>query len=157
MATKQSKTYDAGNVAKYFIYLASQVFVGDNQEREGLTNLKLQKLLYFAQAYYLAKLGRPLFAEKLEAWEYGPVVPEIYHQFKKFGSKPIILKKDESSISEEDKEFLKKIWDNFGGFSAGRLVEIAHAHAPWKDAFESSNNVITHKALTEYYAPILNK
>jgi uncharacterized phage-associated protein len=60
--------YSAENVAKYLVYLASQGFVGDNKEREGITNLKLQKMLYFVQAYYLAKLGKPLFMEPIEAW-----------------------------------------------------------------------------------------
>lgn len=157
MAPKHDKTYSAKDVAWYFIYLASQVFGGGKQEREGLTNLKLQKLLYFAQAYYLAKLGRPLFSDKIEAWEYGPVVPDVYQEFKKFSSDPIFSEKDKSSLLDEDKETLKQIWDSFGGFSAGRLVEITHAHSPWKEAFESPSKVITHKSLSDYYAPLLNK
>lgn len=157
MALKPIKTYSANNVAKYFIYLASQIFGGDDKEREGITNLKLQKILYFAQAYYLAKLGRPLFKEKIEAWAYGPVIPDVYHEFKKYGGRAIISKEDKSSISDEDKEILNKVWDSFGGFSARKLVEIAHAHTPWKEASESSSKIITHKVLAEYYAPLLNK
>ena len=80
MTTKH--TYTANNVAKYLIYLASQEFVGDNKEREGITNLKLQKVLYFVQAYYLAKLNRPLFPDNIEAWEYGPVIPSVYRKYK---------------------------------------------------------------------------
>ena len=72
MTTRAIKSpYTAENVAKYVIYLASQAFVGDNKEREGITNLKLQKVLYFAQAYYLSKIGKPLFSDNIEAWEYG--------------------------------------------------------------------------------------
>lgn len=87
MATQGIKSpYKAENVAKYLIYFASQAFVGDNKEREGITNLKLQKVLYFAQVYYLAKLGKPFFRENLEAWNYGPVVPEVYRKFKRIGA-----------------------------------------------------------------------
>ena len=158
MTTQLIKSpYSAENVAKHFIYLASQVFVGDNKEREGITNLKLQKILYFAQAYYLAKLSRPLFSEKIEAWEYGPVVPVVYDLYKKNGNGTILLEKDEASISVEDKENLKRIWDLFGGYSAGRLVDIAHAHSPWREAYNSEDKTISHKSIGEYYTPLLNK
>jgi len=158
MATQSIKSpYTAENVAKYLIYLASQEFVGDNKEREGITNLKLQKILYFAQAFYLAKIGKPLFADKIEAWGYGPVVPSVYKKFKGNGSDPIILEEDKSSIAEEDKENLKRIWGTFGGYSASRLVDITHAHTPWKEAHTSPTQIISHKSLKEYYSPLLNK
>ena len=155
--TTTTKRYTANNVAKYLIYLASQEFVGDNKEREGITNLKLQKMLYFVQAYYLAKLKRPLFSDKIEAWEYGPVIPSIYHKYKNKGSDPIINEKDTSSLSEEDKNIVKKIWGSFGGYSASRLVDITHAHSPWREANKSSSQIIHHKAMKEYYAPLLSK
>lgn len=154
--TKQA-TYTADNVAKYLIYLASQELVGDNQEREGITNLKLQKVLYFVQAYYLAKLGRPLFSDKIEAWEYGPVVPTVYRKYRSHVSNPIILEGDKSSLSDEDKKVVQKIWDTFGGYSASRLVDITHAHSPWKEASATPTKIITNKALREYYTPLLNK
>lgn len=155
--TTVKKTYTANNVAKYLIYLASRGFVGDEKEREGITNLKLQKVLYFAQAYYLAKLGRPLFSDKIEAWEYGPVVPVVYRKYKTKGSNPIIDEKDKSSLSVEDKKIVQKIWNSFGGYSASRLVNITHAHTPWKDANKLTVKTISHKVLKEYYAPLLSK
>ncbi|MDO8590504.1 MAG: DUF4065 domain-containing protein [bacterium] len=158
MTTRAVKSpYTAENVAKYLVYLASQEFVGDNEEREGITNLKLQKVLYFAQAYYLSKIGRPLFSDNIEAWEYGPVVPNVYRKFRFNESNPIICKEDKSSVSGEDKEVLKKIWGTFGGYSASKLVDITHAHTPWKEANKSTSKVISRKAIKEYYAPLLNK
>lgn len=158
MTTRTIKLpYTAENVAKYLIYLASQAFVGDNKEREGITNLKLQKVLYFAQAYYLAKVGRPLFSDDIEAWEFGPVVPRVYRKYKSNVSNPIICEEDKSSLSDEDKETLKKVWGTFGGYSASKLVDIAHAHTPWKEANKSTSKVISHKSIKEYYAPLLNK
>ena len=151
----KQNTYTADDVATYFINLSSHSIVGDNDEREGITNLKLQKMLYFAQVYYLVKLGRPLFSDKIEAWKYGPVIPDIYRKYKKNGSNPIISVKNTDAISDEDKEHIRYIWDTFGGYSAGRLVEITHAHNPWKEAYENGLKTITHKALKEYYTPLL--
>lgn len=149
--------YTADNVAKYLVYLASQELVGDNQEREGITNLKLQKILYFAQAYYLAKLGKALFSDEIKAWEYGPVVPKVYKKYKYYESNPILSPEDKSSLSIEDKKNIQKIWSTFGGYSASRLVNIAHAHTPWKEAYESNSKIISHKTIKEYYTPLLNK
>ncbi|MCX6731462.1 MAG: DUF4065 domain-containing protein [Candidatus Parcubacteria bacterium] len=158
MATQITKSpYKAENVAKYLIYLASQAFVGDNKEKEGITNLKLQKILYFMQAYYLAKLNKPLFSDELEAWKYGPVVPELYRKFRRFGNNPIISEGDKSTLTEEDKEILKKVWDTFGGYSASRLVDIVHAHTPWKEANASVNKIMSQKAIKDYYGSLLNK
>lgn len=155
--TPKRQAYSAEEVAKYFIYLASQPVSGGAKEREGLTNLKLQKILYFAQAYFLSKVGRPLFADPIEAWGYGPVVPTIYHHYKRKGSSPIFVDADTSAVSDADKEVLQKIWSTFGGYSANRLVDITHAHSPWKDAYASTSKVITNKALAEYYTPLLSK
>lgn len=153
MATKIP--YKAENVANYLIFLASQ----ENQEKEkdGVTNLKLQKVLYFAQAYYLTRFNKPLFIEDIQAWDYGPVVPTVYRKLKRYGSKPIINENDKSSVSDKDKEILKELWSVFGGYSASKLVDIVHSHAPWKDAYASKNRIITHKVIKDYYDSLLNK
>ena len=64
-----------------YILSMSEEDVGD-----GISNLKLQKLLYYCQGTYLAIKGTPLFEHPIEAWEHGPVVPEVYHQYKEHGS-----------------------------------------------------------------------
>jgi uncharacterized phage-associated protein len=114
-------------------------------------------VLYFAQAYYLSKVGRPLFSDNIEAWAYGPVVPDVYKKFRSNKSNPIIDDEDKSVISDEDKNTLKKIWGTFGGYSASKLVDITHAHTPWREASKLVNKIISHKAIKEYYAPLLNK
>jgi uncharacterized phage-associated protein len=151
------KPYNAEQVARYFIYLATQKIVGDNDEREGITNLKLQKILYLAQAYYLSKFNKPLFKDEIEAWAYGPVVPTVYHTYKKNKSNPIFRFENGEGISDEDKKILEEVWNAFGGYSAGRLVEVTHAHTPWQEAYKSEQKTISHEALTKYYAPLLKK
>lgn len=69
---------DTLNVARYIINYS-------NQEKYGISNLRLQKLLYFVQAYYLISSGNPCFGDRIEAWDFGPVVPVVYHEFKRFG------------------------------------------------------------------------
>src|SRR5262249_51853966 len=76
---------DAREVANFFLDLAED-------RRLTLTQIPLQKILYFAHAWFLARRGRPLVDEEFEAWEYGPVVRSIHEQFKRFGDAPILNK-----------------------------------------------------------------
>ena len=72
-------SYPAKAVANYFIDIA-------RCEGEQLSPMKIQKLVYFAHGWYLALYDEPLLDEKIEAWRYGPVVPSLYHEFKRYGS-----------------------------------------------------------------------
>lgn len=154
MSKTNDTIYKAEEVAKYFIFLSSRLI---GEEREGVTNLKLQKILYFAQAYFVAKLNRTLFSDPIEAWNYGPVVGTIYHKYKENKNQPIILEMDDANISESDKVMLSKIWDLFGGYSASRLVDMTHEHKPWKTAFNGKLKEISIESLRDYYSPMLNK
>ena len=147
--------HTADSIANFLIHLASQRVVGDSEEREGITNLKLQKVLYFVQACSLAQTGKPLFTDPIEAWEYGPVVPTIYKKYKEHGSNPITLEKYTDSLPDKTKESVSDVWKTFGGYSAGKLVDITHAHSPWKEAYQAPNKTISKKSLKEYYTSLL--
>jgi len=138
------------DVAAYMIQLANEIDEND------LTNLKLQKLLYFAQGRYLAKTGTPLFDEEIEAWQYGPVVRSVYNEYKSCGAFPITLfdlGSDYQELPEDIKTFVKAIWDEYGRFSAGYLVNLTHEQGtPWSRHFQSSGGgVIPKDELRRYF------
>lgn len=124
-----SARYSAFDIANYFLWKAQE----DNQEL--LSNMKLQKLVYYAQGLHLALNDTPLFKEKIEVWTYGPVVAELYHAHKIHEAKGIPAQKDFDLllIDENTREFLDEIFEVFGQFSAIRLMEIAHGDQCWKD------------------------
>ena len=115
-------------IANYFLALV------DEDAGDSLSNLKLQKLLYYAQGVYLAIFDTPLFSEAIEAWEHGPVVPCLYHFFKQHGADPIRLAKgiNLDSYSLEVKEVLDEVYSVYGQFSASKLRNLTHEEAPWK-------------------------
>ena len=78
---------DVQDVARFFIDLAKRQ--NDLDRGDLMTNLRLQKLLYFAQGWHLARFGRPLFDASIEAWPYGPAVPEAYRAYKEYGREGI--------------------------------------------------------------------
>lgn len=106
-----------------------------------LTNLKLQKLLYFAQVEYMkTHQENPLFNDELEAWQYGPVVREIYNAFKQCGAYFItdfdIDYQDFGRVDDKTSEFLDKFFNKYSKFSAWALVDKTHkAGSPWDKVY----------------------
>jgi len=122
---------DCLNVACYFIIRAYQ----DGIEAE-MTNMKVQKLLYYAQSLHLALYNEPLFAEEIQAWRYGPVCPDAYRFYSDFEAKQLPIPSPESwsDFPSEKKELLEEIWEYFGGYHAYRLSDMTHGEFPWKKA-----------------------
>lgn len=123
---------DAKVVASYFIKKANRLG-NENADFEGnndLTNLKLQKILYFAQAEHLKEFGKKLFEDKIEAWQYGPVVKNVYDWLRGCGAFVIteadVELCDTNTIPKETIKFLDKIWDKYSKISAWGLVQKTH-------------------------------
>lgn len=132
------KQFSALQVAKYFVEKASSVDEND------LTNLKLQKLLYFAQSYFLKNKGKALFSEPIEAWEFGPVVRSVYETFKVCGAFPITgfdVKFEADSLPKEVTNELDKVWVAYFKYSANHLVTMTHrTGSAWRQTREKSQN-----------------
>lgn len=122
---------DCLNVARYFIVRAYE----DGIEAE-MTNMKVQKLLYYSQSLHLALYDEPLFDEEIQAWRYGPVCPPAYRFYSEFEAKqlPIPSKDFLSQISEDKRQLLEEIWEYFGGYHAYRLSGMTHLEFPWQKA-----------------------
>jgi uncharacterized phage-associated protein len=120
--------YNAMTIAKWFVAWASS-------DEADLSNLKLQKLLYYAQGNWIAREGYPLFGDDLQAWAHGPVVPSVYRYFKDFKSSDLDLSDDDnfewSSVDESTTQFLIEVWNTYGQFGAWRLRNMTHGEAPW--------------------------
>jgi len=135
------------DVAKYFLALT------DEDAGDLISNLKLQKLVYYAQGFHLALFNEPLFNEPIEAWTHGPVVPELYHEYKHLGSGSIPSPEDiDFSIYTKDiRDLLDEVYSVFGQFSAWKLRNMTHQEPPWIGA-SGSSGVISHGSMKEYFA-----
>lgn len=104
-----------------------------------ITNLKLQKLVYFAQGFALAKLSHPLFTEEIQAWTYGPVIPALYEKAKEYGNTPIrgsIAAPDSITPGSEEAEVIDEMMEMIGTAPATRLVSLSHEpNTPWAAAW----------------------
>lgn len=147
--------YDANSIARWFIFRANL------EEESDLSNLKLQKLLYYAQGHYLAQFGVPLFEEEIQAWSHGPVTPAVYHEFKSSGSAPLSAAQSvtEVEIDEDTNAFLEQVWNTFGSFSAWKLRDMTHAEKPWLSSFrEGELNVeISQSSMLQYFRSLYSE
>lgn len=143
------------------VFLIADYFINkNNQEKKGLTNKKLQKLLYYAQAWNLVLNNKKMFVEDIEAWVHGPAIPKVYGQFKEFGFKDIIKKINEiefSQLPKEEKTVLDAVWEIYGKYDADYLELLTHSEEPWQEArknsheYEASNETISPSKMKEYY------
>jgi uncharacterized phage-associated protein len=122
---------DCLNVARYFIVKAYE----DGIEAE-MTNMKVQKLLYYSQSLHLALYDEPLFDQEIQAWRYGPVCPPAYRFYSEFEANQLPVPSQDFllQISDEQKKLLAEIWEYFGGYHAYRLSDMTHGEFPWKKA-----------------------
>jgi uncharacterized phage-associated protein len=148
---------DIGLVVDYFLHKGQK---GNRQ----ISNKKLQKLLYYAQAWSLVIRKGPLFDAPIEAWVHGPAVRDVYLQFKKFGFNPItkpINQERIGSLSSEVCVFLDEVWRIYGALDAPYLEMLTHSERPWQDAREGlreseiSSKEISLDSMRDFYTAML--
>lgn len=137
----------AKDVAEFFVMKCIE-----NEEEAGISNSKLQKLLYYAKGFHQAIFDKALFPEKPYAWTHGPVIPDVYHEYKNYGAGSIThLQYDPSSkFDEEQLELLNEVWSVFGQFSAWKLRDMSHNEKPWLD-HEEDASAIEDEELASYF------
>ena len=156
---QQSSPKKAINVAKYFIKK-------NTEDGKGLDKLKLQKLLYYAQAWNLVLNKEPLFSERIEAWVHGPVVPEVYQEFKNFDfinlKEGFITESDLNQFSKEEKNVLDNVWELYGKYDGPYLEFLTHNESPWQEARNElssdkpSRATISLESMMDYYSKKLH-
>jgi uncharacterized phage-associated protein len=141
----ESNGLSCNDVARYFL---AQM---DEQAGDLISNLKLQKLVYYAQGVSLALHDRPLFPESLEAWTYGPAVPELFHAYQKYetGAIPPPRDMDFSIYDSQTRELLDEVYAVFGQFAAWMLYKMTHEEPPWKHT--PGGQKISHEVLRDYF------
>ena len=118
-----------------------------------LSHKKLQKLLYYTQAWSLAWEDKPLFNSVIEAWDYGPVIPEVYNAIAEQETVPLDIQNGNvSNLSEGEINVIEDVLILYGDKDADWLVEQTHREDPWRTAYkDGTHNVITEQSLKDYY------
>lgn len=136
---KETGLSKAIDVAKFIVETVQK----ELKDHYDVSHLKLQKLLYYVQLYYLGRYFSPMVSHKFEAWEHGPVYPEIYSDLKKCGSQTIFpedIQGDSSALSKKEKELIEEVMLTYAKLSAWQLCYKTHAEMPWKNAWEKGKS-----------------
>ena len=144
-STNSMKPNDVFALARAFLSISS------------MTHKKLQKLCYYAKAWYLAMYDKNIISEPFEAWVHGAVQPELYRKYRVYGFSDIPRELDKSNIPEEFLSFAHEVYDAYGHLSGDDLEKLHHDEEPWREArggckpWENCNNVISETTMKLYY------
>lgn len=162
--------YRAMDIAQYVINYSIN-------ENKPVSNLKLQKLLYYIQAAFIVETKEPCFVDDLKNWRHGPVVPVVYSEYKRYlnnvikdrqiGFSQLTLDENmnivvisgeysENKFKEEDRVLINKVVDSLSGFKPWELVDRTHEEDPWlKDS--QSDEIISNESILRYFSKSENK
>lgn len=157
--------YSAIDIANWFLAKNNAEAQGNGMDDEydvydGITHLKLQKLIYNAQGVHLAICGEPLFSDEIVAWKHGPVVKDVYSAFREYGKNPITKTLNDEELKnitclENDKKAkstLELVYDNFNIYTAWQLREMSHAkNGPWDKVYDGYEVVISNDVIKDYF------
>lgn len=128
---------------------------------EQLTPLQLMKLVYIANGMKLGLTGKPLFKDRIEAWQYGPVMPDLYHVTKRYGRDPIplnMIEETKPKIEPEDARIIETVYEKYGHLSGYALSQLTHqSGTPWDLVFQDGikNNEISEKSIKDHYSELI--
>ncbi|WP_395476457.1 Panacea domain-containing protein [Rickettsia endosymbiont of Pantilius tunicatus] len=148
MNNKQiNKTISCFDVANYFLVLV------DREAGDTITQLKLQKLIYFAQGIHLALFNKPFFEEEIEAWKHGPVAPKLRIPFGNLQDGPIAApgEMDFDIYTQQQKNLIYKIYSIYGEHTAGYLRNLTHQHSIWLEAIGNIDHTMTKEKIQEFF------
>lgn len=133
------------------------------QKQGSMTTMKLQKIVYYSQAWSLVWDEKPLYHERIEAWASGPVVQELFALHRGQFIVSGIERGDINCLTKNEKETIDAVLEFYGKQTAQYLSDLTHLEAPWKEArkdiAEGANceNEISQAVMHEYYSSIPDK
>lgn len=139
--------YSAHDVAIYIINWY-------NERKYSISNLRLQKLLYFVQGEAAANGYQRLIEDDFYAWQLGPVVPNVYTDYAMYSSSPIPKQYVKYDIAEGDKEIIDKVLNKYIKYSTWSLVELSHGQDPWKynHSIFGDRALIPYQSIKDYFS-----
>ena len=128
--------YDALDVAEYILHYC------ENELQRPISNLRLQKILYYIQGVYLSNNHEPLFDNDIEAWDYGPVIPDVYYAYNCFIGNPIVgVEPQQVDLFEDDEiQVIQDVVNAKINGSVWDLVNQTHKELPWINNFKKGYN-----------------
>lgn len=125
------------------------------EKRVAVESVRLQKLLFYAQAWHLVTMDSPLFDDPIRAFRYGPVVHSVWTNYR--GTKTVTRRQavgDPDALTESEREVVDAVIEAYRRIKPFEMADLTHEEAPWVDAWNApgGDRVISHEAMRRYYA-----
>lgn len=123
--------YKALDIAKYIVHYCTV------KKEQDISNLQLQKILYYVQGYFMKKYRLQAYNEEIYNWTYGPVTPAVYYEYNQYGGRKILIADEDIEAidivakNKHDRRLIDKVIDKCLTLSVGELVNKTHSEAPW--------------------------
>ncbi len=133
------------------VTLSNYVILLFEERKVPVTNLKLQKVLYYIQGYFYKHFGKAAFSDEIYNWQYGPVVPVVYYEYNDNGSAPLKPRNyfEDCLISDCEKKLIATIVEKCAVIATSRLVSMTHSETPWKNS--GPGNVIGKNSIEMFF------
>jgi uncharacterized phage-associated protein len=144
----------APTVANEFIRLA-------RAEGRALTPLQVIKLVYIAHGWMLALYQRPLITDAIEAWKYGPMIPNLYHALKRYGAGSIIepISRRTEQLDDDERDVIEQVYAQYGHLTGIQLSRMTHqAGTPWHETWsDEPNEPISNDLIADHYRQLVDE
>ena len=150
-------------MAHYSISVANYILDKARESKNTLTPMQILKLVYLSHGWMLGLYHRPLIKEPVEAWRYGPVIPELYQAVKKFGSKPVekLPEYVREEFDNEEKDVMGQTLEVYGSLSGLQLSSLTHLKGtPWHKTWTSHawySAEISNDLIEDYYSELADQ
>ena len=133
--------------------VAKQILTLAKKNNEVLTPMQLIKLVYLAHCWMLGIYRKPLIKEDVEAWKYGPVVPELYRSIKQYRSHPVEkIESENAKFDEYSQDIIEQVYNKYGKLSGITLSRITHQEkSPWDLTWNTGGTIISNDLISDYY------
>ncbi|WP_163410227.1 Panacea domain-containing protein [Flavobacterium ajazii] len=147
------------------LYMSGEILKRAKEQGEGISNMKLQKLLYIANGLYLAKSGTSLIEEPIKAWKYGPVIEKVYHEFKRYGNQDITsipleyqLYNHNVDLDKDAKLSIEFVIEVAKKLNAIQLSNWTHDEkSPWSIARLNGESIISEELMKNFFNQFLDQ
>lgn len=143
--------HDSNKIANEFLRLAKQ-------DGRALTPMQLLKLVFIAHGWMLGLYGRPLICDTVQAWKYGPVIPDLYRSIRHFRNNPVtgvLATTDGTDLDEFETDLINQVFENYGQYTGIQLSMLTHqAGSPWHMVYKpnQADTVISNDIIKLYYS-----
>lgn len=138
--------------AKYDVMeLADKIVSMSNEIGFYITNLQLQKIMYYVQGEFMRQFGHKAFLEPIECWPYGPAIKRVWRKYNSFGRRPIVGVQSSLILDEQEESCILDVIKNKLCMNVWTLVDQTHEELPWQQANLNNNSIISDADMEAFF------